>query len=128
MPKKRILIVDDEKGFTDLVKATLEETDEYEVKTENSGRKGLLSVRTFLPDLILLDLMMPDLDGTWVADQIKNDPNTGDIPIIFLTAAVTAEETREKEGFIGGRFFIAKPVVLKDLIDRVGKMIRDRGL
>jgi len=119
MVKKKILVVDDEKAFTELVKTTLEETGKFEVRTENKGRQSFDIAREFGPDLILLDMVMPDMDGSYVADQIRSDEVLGDVPIIFLTAVVREEETRTGGGFIGGYPFIAKPVGLTELIERI---------
>ena len=119
MVKKKILVVDDERTFTELVKTTLEETGKYEVRTENKGRRSFDIAREFGPDLILLDLVMPDMDGSHVADQIRSDEILGNVPIIFLTAVVKEEETRTADGIIGGYPFIAKPVGLTELIERI---------
>ncbi|RKY40816.1 MAG: response regulator [Candidatus Makaraimicrobium thalassicum] len=116
MEKKKILIIDDEEGFTDLVKTTLEESGRYEVRAENQGERGHDSARMFHPDLILLDLVMPRMEGSAVAEQIKTDEGLKDIPIVFLTAAVTIEETQAQHGLIGGHPFLAKPVKLKELV------------
>ncbi|MCK5450911.1 MAG: response regulator, partial [Candidatus Omnitrophica bacterium] len=93
MKKKKIIIIDDEKGFTELVKTVLEETGEYEVIEENDGQKGYLTVLREGPALILLDLMMPGADGAEIAEKIKRDEDLKGTPIIFLTAAATEGET-----------------------------------
>lgn len=119
MVKKRILLVDDEPSFTRMLRLNLEKTGAYEVREENRGAQGLAAAREFKPDLILLDVIMPDADGGDVAAQIKADKNLKDTPIVFLTAVVTKKE----EGLIGGRPFIAKPVSAKELIDCIEKHI-----
>ncbi len=121
MHKKRILIIDDEENFTKLMKLNLEQTKQYEVRVENKGAKGLETAQLFNPDLILLDIIMPDLEGSEVASQIKNDEKTKDIPIVFLTAAVKKEEVNSSGGIIGGNPFIAKPVSTQELIDCIEK-------
>ncbi len=108
-PKKRIFIVDDESGFTRLIKLTLEKTGLYEVREENDGTKAWLAAREFAPDIIFLDIVMPKIDGGDVAQQIRSDPALAHVPIIFLTAIVSQKETRKE---IGGYPFIAKPVSL----------------
>jgi CheY-like chemotaxis protein len=112
MAKKRILVIDDEKSFTRLVRLTLEETGRYKVIEENKGSQGLSITRKIHPDLILLDIVMPDVDGGEVAAQIKNAPDLKDIPIVFLTAVIKKSE----ETVIGGIPYIAKPVTLNKLI------------
>jgi CheY-like chemotaxis protein len=110
---KRILIVDDEAGFTRLLKLTLEGTKRYLVKEENDGSRALATARHFHPDLILLDIVMPKVDGGDVARQIANDPILKRVKIIFLTAIVSQKEAHA--GGIGGFPFIAKPVSLAAL-------------
>ena len=114
--RKKILIIDDEIGFTEVAKLNLEETGSYEVMIENRGSQGLAAARQYKPDIILLDIIMPDMDGGQVANQMKADEATRDIPIIFLTAAVTGTEVDSRGGLIGGHPFIAKPGSLEELI------------
>ena len=110
MQKKRVFIIDDESGFTRLLKLTLEKSGQYTVLEENDGTKAWLAAREFVPDIIFLDIVMPKIDGGDVAQQIRSDPALSHVPIIFLTAIVS-----EKEGghTIGGFPFIAKPVSLE---------------
>jgi len=110
---KRILIVDDEAGFTRLLKLTLEGTKRYIVKEENDGSQALYTARQFRPDLVLLDIVMPKMDGGDVARQISEDPMLKEAKIIFLTAIVSQKETHA--GGIGGVPFMAKPVSLAAL-------------
>ncbi len=109
MDKKRIFIVDDESGFTRLLKLTLEKTGNFEVLEENDGTKAWLKAREFKPDIIFLDIVMPKIDGGDVAQQIRSDPMLAKVPIIFLTAIVSRTETAHD---IGGFPFLAKPVSL----------------
>ncbi len=115
MDKKRILIVDDESGFTRLLKLTLEKTEKYIVLEENDGTLARQVARQFKPDLILLDIVMPKIDGGEVAGQIKNDPQLKDARIVFLTAIVSKNEAIPG-GMIGGLPFLAKPITLEGLI------------
>jgi CheY-like chemotaxis protein len=116
-PKKRILVVDDEPSFTRLLKLNLEQTGLYEVQVENAAGQAFSAARLFKPDLILLDVMMPEMDGGDLAGQLRQVPALGRVPIIFLTAAVKKAEVQSRNGQIGGFPFIAKPVDLKDLLD-----------
>src|SRR2546429_396752 len=93
MEKRRILIIDDESGFTRLMKLTLERTGNYIVREENDGTKALETVREFRPDLILLDIVMPKIDGGDVARKIQADPSIKNTKIVFLTAIVSKKET-----------------------------------
>jgi CheY-like chemotaxis protein len=116
MERKRILLIDDEVMFTQLLKMNLEQTGRYEVRVENQGGRGLVTAREFQPDLILLDIIMPDVDGGQLAAQIKDDPALRDVPIIYLTAIVSKQETAAHAGVIGGNAFIAKPVNTKEVM------------
>ena len=121
MDKKKILIIDDEVDFTNLVKLNLEKTGKYEVKVENRGEHGLIAAREFQPDLILLDILMPDLGGSEVAYQLKNDKSVDDIPVVFLTSVAKKEEVASARGVIGGHPFLAKPVTTEELVTCIDK-------
>ncbi|MDO8602660.1 MAG: response regulator [Candidatus Omnitrophota bacterium] len=120
MEKKRILIVDDEENFTKIVKLNLEETGEYTVKVENNSSNAFKAAKEFKPDLILLDIMMPGMDGGDVASELKTDNAFKDIPVVFLTAIIREDEI---DGSIGGHPFIAKPVSAEDLIKHIKEHI-----
>ena len=115
MNPKRILIVDDESGFTRLLKLTLEKTGNFVVMEENDGTRAHETAREFMPDLILLDIVMPKIDGGYVASRIKADWSLRKIPIVFLTAIVSNKEAHSSD-LIGGFPFLAKPVSLDNLI------------
>lgn len=124
MDKKKILIVDDEKDFAELVKLNLEATGKYQVRTENMGSRGYAAAREFKPDLVLLDILMPDMEGSDVAARLNNESDTKNIPIIFITAVISKEEAETREGVIAGHSFISKPVDIKRLIGMIDKKIR----
>jgi CheY-like chemotaxis protein len=116
--KQRILIVDDDHECTHLVKILLEKAGSYVVLEENDAASAHQSARNFRPDLILLDIMMPETDGAEVAAQIEADPDLRSTPIIFLTALVTEPET--KAGLrIEGHRSVAKPINIPKLIDQI---------
>ena len=114
--KKRILVVDDEPSITRLLKLNLEQTGDYLVQTENSSKAALAAAGEFRPDLILLDVMMPDMNGGELAATFQASPVTKAVPIVFLTAAVTKEEVRVRRGLVGGLPFLAKPVNLHEVV------------
>ncbi len=116
MDKKRILIVDDEAAFTRLLKLSLEKTGDYSVQMENAPARALQTAEAFAPDLVLMDVMMPGIDGGALASQFQARPSLRTVPIVFLTAAVKREEVRARQGRIGGLSFLAKPVDLAELI------------
>jgi two-component system OmpR family response regulator len=112
---KRILVVDDQAQNTQLLKAFLERND-YIVKEENNSRNALAAAELFKPDLILLDVMMPGVDGGELAARFKASPTLKGIPIVFLTATVTKAEVNAGGGLIGGERFLAKPLVLPEVL------------
>jgi two-component system, OmpR family, response regulator len=114
--KKRILVIDDEPSVTRLTKMNLELTGSYEVRGENDPRNTLAVAREFRPDLILLDVMMPAMDGGEVASRLGADPQLKDVPIVFLTGIVSRRETQGGELVTPGGRFVAKPVSLVELI------------
>ena len=124
MKKKKVLIIDDEVAFTNIVKLTLEGKENYEVGVENDPRQAIATTRKFWPDIIVLDVVMPGLDGGEVHTQLMADPILKRIPIIFLTAIVRQKEVDEHKGMIGGSFYIAKPVSADGLIGAIEEHIR----
>ena len=115
MNKKKILLIDDEVTNTRPMKVNLERTGRYEVQTENEALHALQTARRFRPDLIFLDVMMPEMDGGEVASLIEADSELKSVPIIFLTAIVTKNESGDKGLVKAGRKFIAKPLNLEAL-------------
>ena len=107
--------------MTRMLKRGLESTGKYEVHTENSGNAALAAARAFQPDFILLDVMMPGVDGGDAAARIKEDKALQKIPVVFLTAIVKKEETQPTGGDIGGCEYLAKPVKLEDLVACIEK-------
>ncbi len=116
MAKKKILVVDDEASLTRMLRRNLEATGKYEVREENSGALAYATAQQFQPDLIVLDVVMPDVDGGSVAAKIQDDENLMHIPIVFLTAILKKEEAESTGSNIAGRTFLAKPVKVDDLI------------
>ena len=110
MPKKKILIIDDEVGFTRMVKLNLEKTGEFEIREVNQAPAAVSVAREFKPDLILLDVIMPAMDGGDIRARMQADPRLKDIPVIFVTAALSPRETAGAPQHSGGEQFLAKPV------------------
>jgi two-component system alkaline phosphatase synthesis response regulator PhoP len=111
---KKVLIVDDEPYIVKLIESRLKAND-YEVIVAYDGEEGLTKAVQYLPDLIILDIMMPKIDGPAMAEEIRANPKTASIPIIFLTALVKKAET-ENTNVIGGQYFIAKPFKPEELL------------
>lgn len=114
--KKRILVVDDEVSATRLLKLNLEQTDQFVVRTENDPSKALAAAIEFQPELMLLDVLMPGVDGGELASLFQAHPKLKSVPIVFLTAAATKTEVRRGGGRIGGLPFLAKPVDLNEVL------------
>lgn len=124
--KKTLLIVDDVLDNLALMTGLLK--DQYKVKVANSGEKALRLVREGVPpDLILLDIMMPGLSGYEVCQQLKADPATRPIPIIFLTALSSAED--ERKGLeMGGADYITKPISPPIVLARVKTQLENKAM
>ncbi len=120
--KKKILVVDDEKDIVDILKYNLERENEFEVITAKDGREALEAAES-IPDLILLDIMMPEVNGFEVCKQLKNNVETSKIPIIFLTAK--ENEIDEILGLeIGADDYISKPISPRKVLARIKSVIR----
>src|SRR6266480_5827835 len=118
--KPRILIVDDDSNSTHLVKILLERSGPYLVLEENDAANADQTAHNFEPDVILLDIVMPKIDGGELATQIEADRELQDTPIIFLTALVAHGEA--KSGLhMQGHPLVAKPISIPELIDAIEK-------
>lgn len=118
MKKSRILVVDDESYITCELKAQLEHTGRFEVHAENSGEAALKAVRAFHPDMAILDVMMPDMDGGELKFQLQQIPECRNMPIAYLTAAITHGEHNSKE------LFIEKPVEIDRIINIIDRQLK----
>jgi len=119
--KKRILIVDDERDIVDLLRYNLAK-EGYEVVTAFNGREALDKTST-PPDLVLLDVMMPVLDGFETCKKLKSDPRTASVPVIFLTAS--SSEVDEVLGLeLGAEDYLQKPISPRKLVARVRTALR----
>ena len=110
----KILVIDDDPSMTNMLGLILKSAS-ASVIAANSGTDGVRLTREQSPDLIILDIMMPDMDGSSVAHEMKDDPDTCNIPVIFLTGAVKASEV-PKSHKIGGQYFLAKPFRAEELL------------
>ena len=124
--KKKILLIDDEEDFCFFVKLNLEKTGKFEVLTTTSGSKGIILASKEQPDLILLDIIMPEISGGQVAEQLLESPKTKDIPVLFITAIASRREVQSQEGIIGGRQFLAKPVTPEEILAKINGVL-ERG-
>ena len=123
---KRLAYIEDEAEMIDLVRLILSRRG-YTVLGANGGREGLELVRKEIPDLVLLDLMMPDMDGWDVYHHIKSDEVTRDIPVIVITA-----KAQNIDKVLGLRIakvedYIAKPFSTQELVDRIDQVLSKKA-
>lgn len=124
MAKPKVLVIEDEPDILEVIQYNLER-EGYKVVACRDGEQGLSRIRTDAPDLVVLDLMLPGMDGTEVCRQVKSDPVTRSIPIIMVTAK--AEESDMIIGLgLGADDYIAKPFSPRELVARI-KVVLRRG-
>lgn len=122
MAKKTILVVDDEKDLLDLIEYNLKK-EGFEVLTAENGEQGITIAKESKPDLVLLDIMMPKMDGLEAVEIMRKDDDLKRMPIIFLTAR--SDEKTEVEGLNkGGDDYITKPISTTKLISRIKAVMR----
>lgn len=120
-PKRKILLIDDHDSVLKLLEAVLKVRN-YEVCYASSGAEGLEMAQKESPDLVLLDVMMPGMDGFKVCQALKQADATKSIPVVFLTAR--GEDTdREMGQRVGGEGFIKKPFRSSDLMTTISELI-----
>lgn len=119
--KKKILFVEDETFLVDMMKERLE-LNGYEMVAAYDGEEGLKKVEQEKPDLIILDSMMPKLDGFTVCRRVKADPKTKNIPVIIISAA-DRTELAKKSLSSGADDFLVKPYESEELLERIVKFI-----
>ena len=127
MGRKKILLVDDDPDLVEAMKIILENKS-YDVAVAHDGKEGLKKVETEQPNLIILDVMMPEIDGYEMCTKLKSDPQYGHIPILLLTAVGEAISTTTYTKEMGMKMeaddYIPKPVELTELVERVEKLFR----
>ncbi|AXV08457.1 Response regulator receiver [Euzebya pacifica] len=121
----RVMAVDDDHVIRGLLEVNLE-MEGHEVITAVDGQDALDRVRDERPDLILLDVMMPNVNGWQVAETLKNDPETRNIPIVFLSARAMEADVR-KGTDLGVQAYVTKPFDPIDLMDLVNRLIAERS-
>lgn len=120
--RKKILVVDDDADLVELVSFNLKQAG-YAVGTAGNGVEALKNARSLMPDLILLDVMMPELDGFAVCEILRRDPATASIPIIMLTA-LSSELGRMAGLGSGATDFLSKPFSPRLLVERIENLLR----
>lgn len=125
MPHKiSVLIVDDNPHVCEAMKTNLERTKHFTVHTAQDGRVGLRLAQKIVPDVIVLDIMLPGQSGGQIAEQLRELHSTERIPIIFITGMITKAEIEQRGGEIGGEIFLAKPVSTEELIATIKSVLK----
>ena len=123
MDLKKILIVDDEQEIREMLKKRLEQSG-YLAIAASAGAEALATCKADKPDLVLLDIAMPEMDGYETCENLKNDKSTRDIPVLFLTAKdLEPKSINERYEKLGAAGFIPKPSTFDDLLKRVKEII-----
>lgn len=123
MPKK-IVIIDDEANFCKLVKNNLEQTGEFVVAMALNARDGIALAKKIKPDLILMDIIMPEVDGGEAISWIKNDSVLRNTPVIFLSAIITEDDVSHSRGVISGYPVLSKTAKVDEVISCINDNIR----
>ena len=121
----KILVVDDEQEITEIIEAFLDNAG-YTVKVENKPDKAVSVARQLRPDLILLDIMMPGVDGYTICNRIKEDPTLANTPVIFLTGK-DSKDDQGRSFQAGGDMFIKKPFSCERLLEIVNIVLLSVG-
>ena len=119
---RRILVIDDDHGIREVAQASLELVGGHTVTTVGSGQEGLDAVRRDPPDAVLLDVMMPGMDGPTTFTLLQDDPRTRDVPVVLLTAKVQQSD-RSRFAELGVAGVVAKPFDPLTLSDRVADIL-----
>jgi len=123
MPKnKKVLIVDDSEVNLILVKSVFENDPEAEVFIESNSKKGMQKIRDLKPDVLVLDLMMPELDGFKILDTMKNDVELQHIPVLVISAKYDGETIKRVKGY-GAVDYIKKPILLDQVEYKIKNLL-----
>jgi two-component system alkaline phosphatase synthesis response regulator PhoP len=126
--KIKVLTIDDEPDFCFFVTKNLMQEGTFDVIIATSGKEGIELAKNERPDIILLDLVMPDMPGEDVAAALKEHASTVNIPILFITALATNDDLGDgKENKIGNNYMLPKPVRTKKLIETIMRILNKQS-
>jgi len=120
--RRRILVVDDDRDILDLFRQMLEREERYEIHTATTGYDAGLLTERIRPQLIILDYMLPDLNGDLVCERIRSNPDTRDTRILFISGVVERDEI-DRLLRAGGDGFLKKPFGLSQVLDEVNRLL-----
>jgi len=121
--RSKILVIDDEEDFCEFVKWSLEKTGKFEVIISADGASGIECAQKESPELILVDIQMPQMNGAEVADHLLHNETTQDIPIAFITGLLHEEDIKKRGGYIHGFPFISKPITKDELVQQIESVL-----
>ena len=125
---KKVLVIDDDEAICSLLKLKLEKTGRFMVFSCQNGRDGIKTARSVSPDLIVLDLVMPGVQGNEVAESLSDMPETSAIPIIFLSSLITPGDVPAEGAWVSGRYLIPKSSNVKGIITGIDNYIANTSL
>ncbi|SFH86852.1 response regulator [Planctomicrobium piriforme] len=120
--KRKALVVDDDRDLVDLLRDSLESDGRFEVRSANNGFDAGMMVKEYRPDIIVLDVMLPDINGKEVCQRVRSDPSLDDVKILCISGMVEAEKVQELRD-AGANDFLQKPFEIETLIQRACKML-----
>ena len=126
MRKKRLILVDDEADFLEIAKTNLQMARNFEILTLENAKDIVSQVHAFKPDIILMDIVMPDIDGIQASKILRQDPEGSKIPIIILSALEYDEVIKDAKN-TGINDYVLKPINTNDLINRINKVLDVRS-
>lgn len=120
--KRRALVVDDDEELVELIRDVIESDNRFEVRTANNGFEAGMTVKEYRPDIIVLDVMLPDINGKEVCELVRSDSTLDDVQIICISGMVEADKIKDLKA-AGANEFMQKPFEVDALIERVYKLL-----
>lgn len=122
-PLRKVLVIDDEEGHCRLLKKALERKGGFVVVTATAGTEGVALAKSQRPEIIVLDIVMPGMDGKAVAETLLKDSDTRSIPIVFVTGILTTDEAKEKNAHSRKDYFMIKPILIDELAQKMNSIL-----
>ena len=124
MPRRKIMIVDDAEDLIELTRRFLQ-SNGYEVVALTDGESAFETIKQEMPDLVLLDMIMPGKDGAQICQEIKSDTTTRHIPVILSTGQMLEPSDFSQEGLTGAEEYLMKPFDIDQLLDKIKGLLPD---